>query len=60
MRATMAHPASPRAYLPLNGGGRGAKRIGWGSMAKFDPHPDPPPFRGREHALPAALAETNY
>ncbi len=38
--------------LPLKGGGRRAQRDGWGSAANTeqaaDPHPDPPPFRGRE------------
>ena len=32
-------------HLPLKRGGRPPKAGGWGSFA---PHPDPPPFRGRE------------
>ncbi|WLA87300.1 ligase-associated DNA damage response DEXH box helicase [Bradyrhizobium elkanii] len=47
------------SHLPLKGGGRraparasAAERDGWGSAAgteqAADPHPNPPPFRGRE------------
>jgi len=32
-----------RNSLPLKGG-----EIEWGSLENADPHPDPPPFRGRE------------
>jgi ATP-dependent Lhr-like helicase len=45
-------------HLPLQGGGRRAQRDGWGSAAgteqAADPHPNPPPFRGRESEQPAA------
>jgi ATP-dependent Lhr-like helicase len=34
-------------HLPLKGGGRRVQRAGRGSEIK-DPHPNPPPFRGRE------------
>src|SRR5438128_2408321 len=44
--------------LPLQGGSRRAQRDGWGSAAgtqqAADPHPNPPPFRGREPEQPAA------
>jgi hypothetical protein len=46
-----------RSNLPLEGGGRPpklqAKAGGWGSFvqSKMNPLPNPPPFRGREHAL---------
>jgi len=41
------HAANAVPYLPLKRGGRFAERTGWGSSG-FDPHPNPPPFRGRE------------
>ena len=60
----------PQPYLPLKGGGRIAIsaftrvfdalwRSGWGSMMsrKCDPHPDPPPFRGREQTARVATLE---
>ncbi|MFH0300933.1 ligase-associated DNA damage response DEXH box helicase [Bradyrhizobium sp. 31Argb] len=43
---------SAGAHLPLKGGGRRVQRDGWGSATSTeqaaDPHPSPPPFRGRE------------
>ena len=41
--------------LPLKGGGRRPKAAGWGSRLAFgfDPHPDPPPLRGRERTTRA-------
>ena len=43
---------SADSHLPLKGGGRHAQHGGRGSAAgteqAADPHPDPPPFRGRE------------
>jgi ATP-dependent Lhr-like helicase len=43
---------SEELQLPLKGGGRRVQRDGWGSAAgteqTADPHPAPPPFRGRE------------
>src|SRR5262245_39517067 len=47
----------PRLHLPLKGGGRRAKRAGWGSygnLREADPHPNPPPFRGRERTAGGA------
>jgi ATP-dependent Lhr-like helicase len=45
-------------HLPLKEGGRRAQRDGWGSAANTeqatDPHPNPPPFRGRESEQRAA------
>ena len=47
--------------LPLKGGGRRAQRDGGGSAAgteqAADPHPSPPPFRGRESVQLAANAD---
>ncbi len=49
---------SESSHLPLKGGGRRAQRDGWGSAANTeqaaDPHPDFPPFRGREPEQHAA------
>ncbi len=49
---------SESSHLPLKGGGRRAQRDGWGSAANTeqaaDPHPDPPPFRGKEPEQHAA------
>jgi hypothetical protein len=57
-RAGLSHVVAPQVYLPLKGGGRFAKQTGWGSLipipCKLDPHPNPPPFRGREHAARVA------
>ncbi|MBI5323596.1 ligase-associated DNA damage response DEXH box helicase [Bradyrhizobium sp.] len=48
--------------LPLKGGGRRAPRDGWGSAAgteqAADPHPNPPPFRGREPDQRASFIST--
>jgi hypothetical protein len=67
--------SAPRAHLPLKGGGRMhwlrvAKLMQPGGgrhrLRKFDldallrdPHPNPPPFRGREHTEIAALLCVN-
>jgi len=41
-------------HLPLKGGGRErSERVGVNGSA-CDPHPDPPPFRGRERTECAA------
>ncbi|MGY3605701.1 MULTISPECIES: ligase-associated DNA damage response DEXH box helicase [unclassified Bradyrhizobium] len=44
---------SDPAHLPLKGGSRHPKGGGWGSATGTeqvaDPHPNPPPFRGREN-----------
>jgi len=49
---------SESSHLPLKGGGRRAQRDGWGAAANTeqaaDPHPDPPPFRGKEPEQHAA------
>jgi len=48
------------AHLPLTGGGRRAERAGRGSeqIEVDDPHPNPPPFRGREIGQGSTLLST--